>query len=414
MPAWARAKRGSSSTACDEQAPGEPVGVLGALIEELPAAQIELIGVHVAGRRPGDRLRLGRQQPDPEGSDDAAGDLVLHGEDVGEHPVVALGPEMPARGRVGQLRRDPNPLPGPADAPLQDVAGTQPGTHFTHVEGRPLEGEGRLARGHEQTGDLGEVGDEVVGDAVAEIVLVGVVTQIRERQDRDRGPLGRVEGRARRCRGGGHPTIAHPVDPHGPLDVLEPALAHGDEAAVELAPQMIVGGAGDDDAARLGELLESRRDVHPVAIEVAVGVVDDIAEVDADPAAEALRLGHRILALGHSPLNEQGAAHRVDDARELDQGAVAHQLDDASLVLGDERVDQLLSQRLQAGERAILVPLHEPGVADHVRRQDGREPPLDPCRRHRRPPVGAGAGPSGRAPCGGLDRPVRRCFGATS
>ena len=56
----------------------------------------------------------------------------------------------------------------------------------------------------------------------------------------------------------------------------------------------------------------------------------------------------------------------------------------AAVVLGDERLDELLAVRLQPGERASLVALHEPAVADHVGRQDGGEPPLDPCCRHGR------------------------------
>ncbi len=77
-------------------------------------------------------------------------------------------------------------------------------------------------------------------------------------------------------------------------------------------------------------------------------------------------------------LDRDRACHRVDDAGELDQGAVAHELDDAAPVLGDERLDQLLAVGLEARERALLVALHQPAVADHVRRQDGGEPPLDP------------------------------------
>ena len=94
------------------------------------------------------------------------------------------------------------------------------------------------------------------------------------------------------------------------------------------------------DPAGLGELLEPGGDVHPVAVEVAVGLVDHVAEVDADAEADALRLGHLRLALGHALLDQHRAAHRVDDARELDQRAVAHELDDAALVLGDERLDR--------------------------------------------------------------------------
>ena len=36
-----------------------------------------------------------------------------------------------------------------------------------------------------------------------------------------------------------------------------------------------------------------------------------------------------------------GAAHRVDHGGELDEGTVAHRLDDAAAMLGDERVDDL-------------------------------------------------------------------------
>ncbi len=48
----------------------------------------------------------------------------------------------------------------------------------------------------------------------------------------------------------------------------------------------------------------------------------------------ALLLGHRRLHLGR-------ATQRVDDAGELDQEAVAGGLDDATLMAGDLRVDDL-------------------------------------------------------------------------
>ena len=44
---------------------------------------------------------------------------------------------------------------------------------------------------------------------------------------------------------------------------------------------------------------------------------------------------------------------------ELAERAVAHELDDAAPVLGDERLDQLPAVRLEARERAGLVALHE-------------------------------------------------------
>ena len=98
---------------------------------------------------------------------------------------------------------------------------------------------------------------------------------------------------------------------------------------------------------------------------------DDIAEVDPDPEADALRLGDVPLPLGHALLDRDRASDGIDDGGKLAQRAVAHELDDAPAVLGDERVDELAAVDLQALERAGLVAPHEPAVADHVGRQDG-------------------------------------------
>ena len=85
---------------------------------------------------------------------------------------------------------------------------------------------------------------------------------------------------------------------------------------------------------------EPRRDIDAVAEDVAV-LDDDVAEIDADAELDALLRGDTGIALGHPALHRDGAAHRIDDAGEFDQQAVAGGLDDAAAVLGDVRVDQL-------------------------------------------------------------------------
>ena len=154
-------------------------------------------------------------------------------------------------------------------------------------------------------------------------------------------------------------------------------------------------------------LLEPGGDVHAVAVEVAVGSTDHVAQVDADPEADALRLGHRRLALGHAALDAGRALDRVDGAGELAERAVAHELDETAPVLGQERVDELAAVGLEAREGGALVGLHQARVADHVRRQDGGEPPLDPCRRHRHPPARTDSRTLGsRARRGGAAQPA--------
>ena len=120
----------------------------------------------------------------------------------------------------------------------------------------------------------------------------------------------------------------------------------------------------------------SGSDVHAVAVDVAI-LVDDVTEIDADPQADLLLRGHPGLTLGHAGLQEHGAAHRVDGAAELAQEPVAQELDDAAALLGDERLDELLAVCPKSIERALLVPLHEARVANHVRREHGGEPAID-------------------------------------
>jgi hypothetical protein len=116
--------------------------------------------------------------------------------------------------------------------------------------------------------------------------------------------------------------------------------------------------AAHADAAGLGEGLEARRDVHAVAEDV-VALVDDVADVDADAQDDPAVVRDADVAQRHAALEVDREPHRVDDARELEQQAVAHRLDDAAVVLGDLRVDQLAAVRLERGQRAALVAPHQ-------------------------------------------------------
>ena len=86
-----------------------------------------------------------------------------------------------------------------------------------------------------------------------------------------------------------------------------------------------------------------------------------------------LSAGDTGVALGHRLLHLDRAAHRIDDAGELDQQAVAGGLDDAAVVLGDLRVDQLAAERFEPFERAFLVRPHQPRIARHIGGEDRGE-----------------------------------------
>ena len=61
---------------------------------------------------------------------------------------------------------------------------------------------------------------------------------------------------------------------------------------------------------------------------------------------------------------------------ELNQHAVAGNLEDTTSVLGNERLACILAARLQCCERAGLILPHKTNVADHVGGEDGGETAL--------------------------------------
>ncbi len=77
-------------------------------------------------------------------------------------------------------------------------------------------------------------------------------------------------------------------------------------------------------------------------------------------------------------LHVQGAAHGIDDACELGQPTVAHQLDGAAAMGGNHGIDQLLPERTKPGHRAFLVRGREPAIASHIAGENRGQPGIRP------------------------------------
>ena len=135
---------------------------------------------------------------------------------------------------------------------------------------------------------------------------------------------------------------------------------------------MVVHGIGDEHSARIGEGLDPGGDVDAVAIEV-VALDDHVAEIDTDTQLDTVVPPGTGIALGHRLLHLNSTAHRIDDAGKFHQQAVAGGIDDAALVLGDCRIDELAAQRLEAFERAFLVRPHQPRIPGHIGGEDRGE-----------------------------------------
>jgi hypothetical protein len=165
-----------------------------------------------------------------------------------------------------------------------------------------------------------------------------------------------------------------PKDADWTGDILDDLVAEILECdVVQPVADLIAHRARDTDAARLGEHFEARRDVDAVAKDV-VFLNDHVAQIDADAELHQPRRRDVRVASRHPALNLGSAQHRVGDAVELEQHAVAGGLDDAAAVLCDGRIDELDPMGLETRECPRLVDLHQPTVADHVSGEDGCKP----------------------------------------
>jgi hypothetical protein len=176
-------------------------------------------------------------------------------------------------------------------------------------------------------------------------------------------------------------AFLYAVDAHRAGNVFDAVLAHIGKADWQLFADLLAHRGADADLAGLGERLKTRRDIDAIAEDVAF-IMDDVAEIDADAEADALGLRPAYVAVRHSLLDDDGAAHGVDDRGELDQHAVPGCLEDAAAVLGDQWIDELAPIAFEKGEGSFLVRAHQPRISGNVGAEDCRQPPLNAFFRH--------------------------------
>jgi len=86
---------------------------------------------------------------------------------------------------VYKLHINSHPVAATLYRTLKDIADIQLPTQLLHVHRFPFEGERRVARDHERASDARQVRGEALGHAIGEIVLLGIATDIREREHDD-------------------------------------------------------------------------------------------------------------------------------------------------------------------------------------------------------------------------------------
>jgi hypothetical protein len=130
------------------------IGFAGTAVQQESPLKHEV--VRLRGLRFGGRQRLAAEQRHLERGDDMARDVVLDSEDVIERPVVGLGPQAIAVGRLDQLRGDTYLAARLAHTALEHMCYVQLPRGVLHRHFLALELEGGRARRYAQIRELGE------------------------------------------------------------------------------------------------------------------------------------------------------------------------------------------------------------------------------------------------------------------
>ena len=129
---------------------------------------------------------LRANQLDVQRDRDPACDLVLQGEQIARTAVEPLCPQMRVSVRVDQLGVDPDAVTRPPDAPFKQVTDAELAADLLRFDPLPLIGERGIARNYEHPLDPRQIGGQILGDPIREILLFGVVAEVGKGQHYDR------------------------------------------------------------------------------------------------------------------------------------------------------------------------------------------------------------------------------------
>ena len=166
------------------------VAGLGVLIHVPKAALIPVPGVQRFRRFQSRTLAFDIGEFRLDRSGDCARDLVLQREDVLEVAVISLCPEVLTGLGRDQLGGHANSFADLPHTALDHVSDAEIAPHLLGPDGLSFVCEGGVAGDHPKRPEARQLGDDVFGYAVGEILLVRVSRQIGEWKDDNRGLVG--------------------------------------------------------------------------------------------------------------------------------------------------------------------------------------------------------------------------------
>ena len=176
-PGSTRVASSSSASASGEIV---PVHVPEALDGQVPRRQVLVAFPH-------DAARLFRCQLRRDAAEDLGDDLGLHAGELGASHVVPRGPELRVRRRIQELDAQTAGSPGAHEPPRHRVAGAQRGRARRRLEARVSLVERGIAGQDRKPAPGGELGDQLLRDAVGEVGVFGGLALRALRLERQHG-----------------------------------------------------------------------------------------------------------------------------------------------------------------------------------------------------------------------------------
>src|SRR5262245_18665184 len=161
--------------------------------------------------------------------------------------------------------------------------------HLGDVNRLALEGEYGGTRHDIERRNLGQVSDDVLGNSIGEILLLGSPLTFTKWQHGNRKLRGQSSFVAHNF-GGGHHGVGHAENLHRLRHVLAAVFAEILETELNFAPNVAEDRVGYENGSGLGQGLPPRRDVDAVAVEIAT-LHHQVAEIDPDAHRDLPVLG---------------------------------------------------------------------------------------------------------------------------
>ena len=97
-------------------------------------------------------------------------------------------PQVRPGAAIDELCGDPQPLARSPQAALKHVADAEILSYLPNVDGTALVDERRVAGDHRETRETAQCGDDVIDNAIGEVILLRIAAEVHKGQDRQRWP----------------------------------------------------------------------------------------------------------------------------------------------------------------------------------------------------------------------------------